>query len=189
MSEIWLIWTMAFLAVAFYGLCEFIRTATMIHSLERPLWKHFKDWDNNVPHIKKRVRNKIIQRDYYAYSCLSSEELIETRISLKSQENLGSFIQVLLDMLWKLSLPILVVVIGLTNLPPNHPFSVKWNELVQHMFQSLVWITVIIAAFACIVLVQFLFARNRKKLVNYHLLLIEFCISELDESDQGSAST
>jgi hypothetical protein len=173
MNEIWLIWAMAFLAVVLYGLCEFIRTASMIHSLERPLWKHFKEWDNNVPHIKKRVRNKDLQRDYYAYSCLISEELIENRIILKSKENLGSFIQVLLNLLWKLSIPILVVVIGLTNLPPNHPFSVQWNELVQHMFQSLVWITASMAAFACIVLVQFLFARNRKKWVTYHLLLMD----------------
>jgi hypothetical protein len=173
MSEIWLIWSIAFLAVVLYGLYEFIRTASMIHSLERPLWKHFKDWDNNVPQIKKRVRNKDFQRHFYAYSCLSSEELIEIRIILKSQENLGSFIQVLLDVLWKLSFPILVVVIGSTNLPPNHPFSVKWNEVYQHIFQSLVWITAGIAAVACIVLVQFLFARNRKKWVTYHLLLID----------------
>jgi hypothetical protein len=173
MSEIWLIWAVAFLAIVLYGLYEFIRTASMIHSLERPLWRHFKDWDNTVPSIKKRARNKDFQRDYYAYNCLSSEELIENRIILKSQENLGSFIQILLDLLWKLSLPILVVVIGLTNLPSNHPFSVKWNELYQHMFQSLVWITASIAAFACIVLVQFLFARNRRKWMIYHLLLID----------------
>jgi hypothetical protein len=173
MNENWLIWAMALLAVVLYGLCEFIRTASMIHSLERPLWKHFKDWDNNVPYIKKRVRNKDFQRDYYAYSCLSSEELIENRIILKSQENLGSFIQALLDLLWKLSIPVLVVVIGLTSLPPNHPFSVNWIDLVIHMFQSRIWITASIAAFACIVLVQFLFARNRKKLVTYHLLIIE----------------
>jgi hypothetical protein len=173
MNENWLIWAMALLAVILYGLCEFIRTSSIIHSLERPLWKLFKDWDNNVPYIKKRVRNKDFQRDYYAYSCLSSEELIEIRIILKSQENLGSFIQALLDLLWKLSIPVLVVVIGLTSLPPNHPFSVNWNDSVLHMFQSRIWITASIAAFACIVLVQFLFARNRKKLVTYHLLIIE----------------
>ncbi|SEC56958.1 hypothetical protein [Paenibacillus sp. GP183] len=174
MSENWLIGAIAFLAVVLYGLYEFIRTSAMIHTLERPLWKHFKDWDNNVPPIKKRVRNKDFQRDYYAYSRLSSEELIENRIILKSQENLGSFIQVLLDLLWKLSLPILVVAIGSTNLPPNHPFTVQWNEVVQQLFHSsLIWIAASMASFSCIVLVQFLFARNRKKWVNYHLLIID----------------
>jgi membrane-associated PAP2 superfamily phosphatase len=173
MNEAWLVWTIAFLAVIVYGLFQFIRTASMIHSLERPLWKHFKDWDNNVPYIQKRVRNKDFQRDYYAYSRLSPEELIENRITLKSQENLGSFVQAFLDLLWKLSLPLLVVVIGLTNLPSNHPFTVKWNELYQQMLQSLVWITAIVTAFACLVLVQFVFARNRRKLVTYHLLLID----------------
>jgi hypothetical protein len=173
MSENWLIGAIAFLAVVLYGLYEFIRTAAIIHSLERPLWKHFKDWDNNVPPIKKRVRNRDFQRDYYAYSRLVSEELIENRIILKSQENLGSFIQVLLDLLWKLSLPILVFVIGLTNLTPNQPFSVEWNEFVQQSFHSLNWITASMAAFACVVLVQFLFARNRKKRMKYHLLIID----------------
>jgi hypothetical protein len=179
MSENWLIWSMAVLVVVVYCIGEVIRTAVIINWIERPLWKHFKNWDNNVEQLKKRVRNKDYQRDYYAYSCLSSEDLKELRLLLRLRISEGSFIQVLLDLLWKLSLPFLAIMLGLVVLPPNHPFSDKLIEVYLGINNSLVWIAAAVAAFVGIVLLHYLFRSNRKKMINYHRLLINQALANI----------
>jgi hypothetical protein len=179
MSENWLIWGMAVLVIVIYCIGQVICTASIINWIERPLWKHFKNWDNNVEQLKKRVRNKDYQRDYYAYSCLSTEELKELRLLLTSRKSESSFIQVLLDLLWKLSLPIVAVMLGQAVLPPNHPFSAKLIELYLHIDNWLVWIAAAVAVFAGIVLLQYLFRSSRKKMINYHILLINQALANI----------
>jgi hypothetical protein len=158
--------------------------------IQRPLLKYFKNWYSHAPLRKKRARNKDYHRDYYAYSCLSLDELKEHRLLLKLREHETSFTQTILDLLWKMSLPILVLWIGLTVLWPNSLSSIRntasanenLNSIYLHTFNLLEWIASAILLFALIVLLQHLYDRNRKKMIKYHILLIDQVLEDLQRT-------
>jgi hypothetical protein len=189
MREIWLIWLTSVLVIVVYCIGASIRTASMINWIQRPLLMHFKNWNSQAPLRKKRARNKDYHRDYYAYSCLSLDELKEHRLLLKLREHEAPFTQTILDLLWKMSLPILVLWIGLTVLWPNSLSSIRntasaienLNSIYLHTFH-LEWIAAAILLFALIVLLQHLYNRNRKKMIQCHILLIDQVLEDLQST-------
>jgi hypothetical protein len=164
MSEPLMILLSTFVIVAIYVLYECLRMTSFLKWIERPLTKHYKDWDNNVPQLQKRLRNKNYQRDYYAYRSLSADELKGIRIILKSYESEPSFFQVLLEWLWKISLPVIAIKVAMGD-----------TQYTVYSFtnESLEWLAALAGTFAVVVLLQILFKNKRKQWIHYHVLLID----------------
>ncbi|MFB0844303.1 hypothetical protein [Paenibacillus oleatilyticus] len=96
-----------------YCICEFIRTQTLRLELEKPLeklsvkWKVTKRKNRNII-IKKRLE---IDRLLYCYSQLTNEEMDNQEILLESKESDAGLIQQILELLFKIIIPIITFVL------------------------------------------------------------------------------
>jgi hypothetical protein len=164
MSEPLIILVSSMFIAAIYFLYEVLRTVSFLKWIERPLAKPYKDWDNNIPRVKKRIRNKNFQRDFYAYDTLTQVELTGIRIIMKSYESETSFLQDVLELLWKLSLLVIAIKL-MTGDELFKSFSFRDD--------SLNWLIAVGGVFAIVVLLQRLFTNSRKRWIHYHIMLID----------------
>jgi hypothetical protein len=164
MSEPLIILVSSIIIVIIYFLYEVLRTVSFLKWIERPLLKPYTDWDNNVPQVKKRLRNKHFQRDFYAYETLDKVELIGIRIIMKSYESEFSFFQDMLNLLWKISLP-LIAIKFITGDQLLQSFSFRKDS--GH------WLLAGLGVFAMVILLQCVFSNIRNRRIHYHVQLIE----------------
>ncbi|MBP1990259.1 hypothetical protein [Paenibacillus eucommiae] len=196
MSNSWIIWGTAGLAVLIYCLYQSMRTSAFLSWIEQPLWKHYQDWDNNVPQRNRRKRkrrrqHKGYQRDHYAYSLLSADKLKEIRIIMKSKDHGATFLQTLLDLSWKLALPVLAFLWGMNLLDPaaSNRQENKLSEAILPVFDSFGWIAAVVCAFALILFLQRLFTIKRSRSIQYHVLVIDQVLEDLDNLDSAGTQS
>jgi hypothetical protein len=182
-----------------YLIYELIRSHRMFLKVETPLIKHIRELNKQSNSKRLKIKHTKIQKIYYAYDQLSTEELILSKLFLKSSTNQLGYIEVAIKLIIKMIVPISIFFLGMTisasiagRNTDSASQAIKMNDLILQVFSTSGYFIVSGLIIFTIALLNMIFRAYRKNYLLIYQLAIEEILnrkSEVTESTENKPPT